>query len=219
MQICKSCQLRVCGHKTVCPLCGGKLSGTPEEDVFPVLQQKTLPRVTGIRFAAFFLAVFLIGLIMIQQILSVRFPWTPLAIVLSLVSFFDVYVILYFRGNLIKTLTGQVYFVLLLTLVIDLFIQYAHWSIIWVIPITLAVMMIVTTAIGAGTHTRMEDYLLYLMLDTACSLLQLIFIPAGLNTFPLPAEICAAVCAVFFLSFVIFHTRELRIACERFFRI
>ena len=46
MQRCPNCKVTVAGHKACCPLCGGRLSGTPEPDteVFPSLEK---PRFTG----------------------------------------------------------------------------------------------------------------------------------------------------------------------------
>ena len=62
MQYCPKCKVKVRGYKTECPLCQGRLTGTPESPAYPVLK-KRVSRVSLLKILTFILAVIVIVMI------------------------------------------------------------------------------------------------------------------------------------------------------------
>ncbi|MCC6094543.1 MAG: DUF6320 domain-containing protein, partial [Eubacterium sp.] len=129
MQQCNRCQIRIRGSKRVCPLCGGALSGTPEDPAFPALPRRKFSRMSAVKLAAFLLIAFLITDALIIYLLNGVPSWMPLAVFSAAVGFVDICILAYFRNNILKNMQFQVVVGIVLSIVIDYSTGWYRWSI------------------------------------------------------------------------------------------
>ncbi|MGN0362017.1 MAG: DUF6320 domain-containing protein [Bilifractor sp.] len=219
MQQCNRCQIRIRGSKRVCPLCGGALSGIPEDPSFPALPRKKFSRLSAVKLALFLLIAFLITDALIIYLVKRVPAWMPLSVFSAAVGFADVCVLVYFRNNILKNIQIQVVLGIILSLVIDRSTGWHKWSIHWVMPVAIVSIMVATILIGAGLKMALQEFVLYLLVDTLLSLTQWFFLLTHRNTFPLPAVISIASCILMFLGILIFRWRDFFSASSRYFNI
>ena len=220
MQQCGKCKIRIRGDKERCPLCEGVLTGEPERQGFPVIPRKRSSLLAILRFSLVLYIAFLAAMGVLSYILKDTPGWMILAILATTVGMIDLVLTLYYRNNLLRLVTIEIYLAMLIVLMVDIFTGYPMWSMIWVFPALFLVLPITTIAIGRGTKMHISEYILYLLFNvvaaTAC---QVLFILAGWNTFPLPAVCSIAIHLVLFLAVVIFNHRAFRGEAEKFFNV
>lgn len=218
MQRCSRCQVNIRGYKRVCPLCGGPLSGEPEEEVYPVVRKRKVSRLTVVKTAAFTLLVFLGAMLILHAFADRWFSWMPLAMICAVIGFLDIYLIIYYRGNPLKTVTWEICIGMAVSLIVDRFTGCYRWSVIWVIPAGFLGLMIATASIGTGMHLNLVDYVIYLLFDaTASTAAQGIFLFLHLNPFRYPMVISFFVCILFFAAVLIFRWKDFKSAGSRYF--
>ncbi len=100
-------------------------------------------------------------------------------------------------------------------LVTDLLTGWHRWSVTWVIPSMLLVMMIVTLIISKAARFHADEFISYLVLDSAAALIQLIFIKLEMNWFPYPAMIIVTLYLLLDAGVVIFNFGDLMSAIAR----
>ena len=66
---------------------------------------------------------------------------------------------------------------------------------------------------------RLDEYILYLILDLVMALLQIIFIVNGMNKFTWPAVISIMVYLIMLVALFIFRFRDLKNASEKVFNM
>ena len=220
MQRCNKCKIQIRGSKARCPLCEGPLNGEAERPAFPVLSKERAYRLPVIRLSLVLYIAFLAVMGVLAFILDGIPGWMILAVLAATVGLIDVALTLYYRNNLLRLVTLEIYLVMLIVLMVDIFTGYPMWSMIWVIPILFMAIPITTIAIGKGTHMAISEYILYLLFDVVMATgIQLLFLLAKWNTFPLPAVISIALHLVLFLALVIFNHRAFRGEARKFFNV
>lgn len=219
MQTCKRCGVQIRGNKKACPLCGGTLSGTPEKSPFPVLKKKVLTRQLIWRIALFVMIVVLAVMIMISTSVSNPPSWIPLVMISAVIGFADICFTLYYRNNALKTIHVQLYIGILICLVVDGFTGWHRWSVTWTIPAVFLALIAGTIITGLVLRATLQDFVLYILLDTVLSAIQLLFLYLGWNTFPLFAKSSMTVEILFFIGILIFRWRDFKSASERYFNV
>ena len=219
MQECGRCHVKIRGNKRCCPLCGGPLSGEPENPAFPALPKRKFSRLCAVKLAAFLLIVFLISDGAMIYIMGGVPSWIPLSVLSAVVGFIDICVTMYYRNNALKTMQVQVIIGIFLSLVIDAVTGWHKWSIHWVMPVAFVGVMVATILIGMGLKMALQEFVLYLLMDTVLSLLQWIFLLKHMNCFQIPAVISSSACILMFLGILIFRWRDFTSASSRYFNI
>ncbi|MGI6056641.1 MAG: DUF6320 domain-containing protein [Bilifractor sp.] len=219
MQQCNRCHVQIRGRKRCCPLCGGPLAGEPENPAFPSLPKRKFSRLSAVRLAAFLLIALLTSDGAMIYITGGVPSWIPLSVLSAAVGFIDICVTMYYRNNVLKTMQVQVVTGIVLSLVIDAVTGWHKWSIHWVMPVAFVGVMVTTILIGIGLKMALQEFVLYLLLDTVLSLLQWIFLLRHINTFPVPAVTSSAACILMFVGILIFRWRDFTSASSRYFNI
>ena len=219
MQECSRCHVEIRGNKRCCPLCGGPVTGEPENPAFPSLPKKKFSRLSAVRLAAFLLIAFLISDGAVIYLTGGVPSWIPLSVLSALVGFVDICVTMYYRNNVLKMMHVQVIVGIILSLIIDMVKGWHKWSIHWVLPVAFVGVMVTTTLIGIGLKMALQEFVLYLLMDTVLSLLQWIFLLRHINTFPIPAVAGSAACILMFIGILIFRWRDFSSASSRYFNI
>ena len=219
MQYCPKCRISIKGDKSGCPLCGGRLTGEPEPGGFPVLERGKLTHMSIVKAATFAGLSSLIIMLALEILFGFTLVWVPFAVLGVLIAWGDLMVGVYYRNNLIKTFSIETYLIMLGCLLIDSLTGWHGWSVAFVLPIGFFLLVIVTVSIGKGANLRLEEYVIYLFVTSALSLLQIIPVLAGTNPVILPAVLCMTILMIMVCGGVIFHFRDLVSAAEKLFNL
>ena len=137
----------------------------------------------------------------------------------ALVVWLNVALGLYFKNNIVKNITIQVYLVMIISYVVDRCTHFHGWSVEWVIPCCFVGLVVATVCIGKGIGLALEEYILYLAVDMILSLSQVAFLAAQRNNFVWPAVISLAFLLILGAAALIFRFRDLKNAAERLFHM
>ncbi len=216
MQYCPKCGIKIHGQKTACPLCQKKLENTgSDEGNFPVFPERKLSSVTVIKILTFILAAFYI----ITWMIGFMIPEADAVIrICQIAAFFvwgDIFVINYFKYNVLKTITIETIIIMTAVLVTDILTGWHRWSVTWVLPGILIALMTATLIISKAARLHADEIISFLILDSAVALVQLIFIKFGMNWFPYPAIISVTLYLLLDAGVVIFGFGDLLSAIAR----
>lgn len=216
MQYCPKCRVKIHGAKKACPLCQKKLEYKDcDEGSFPVFPERKISSVTFMKILTFILAAFCI----LTWMVGFMVPETEAVIrICQIVAFFvwaDTFVINYFRYNIIKTFTVEAFIVMFAVIITDTFTGWHRWSVTWVLPSILLAIMIATLIVSKVSKLHADEFIAYLILDSAAALLQLIFIKLDLNWFPPPAIVVVTLYLLLDAGVVIFGFGDLMSAIAR----
>ncbi|MCR5100428.1 MAG: hypothetical protein K6B41_03630 [Butyrivibrio sp.] len=236
MLYCPKCKIMIRGHKECCPLCQGALtdsfseeiknnfleSGIDPEDTdsaFPVLPKKKVSSLSVLKMSTFIFTVFEIIFIAVNLYTGNSIPWIGIAIVGTFVAWIDVLVTLYFHNNILKVVTVEVMFAIVVTLVIDYRFGFYGWSLMWTIPIMLLMLALFTYLCSRITRLRLEQYIMYIVVDALVSMLQIIGIVKEYNHFAIPALVSIIAYLIMIAAAIIFRFRDLKSATQRIFNV
>ena len=219
MQYCGKCGISIRGNKRCCPLCQGELTGTPSEPAFPALKKAKITSLSLVKLFTFLFIALEIVWGAVWFLADFRPGWMSLAMAGTLVAWLDAVLAVYFRNNVVKNITIQVYLVMAGGLVIDRFTGFHGWSVQWLIPCCFLGLVTATIAIGRGLPLRLEEYILYLAVDMVLALLQTIFLVMRVNAFVWPAVISMAALLILGVAALMFRFRDLRNASEKLFHM
>lgn len=219
MQYCSKCKIKIRGNKSKCPLCGGRLSGDPEEDPYPLVPQPKVSRFSLLRTLDMSYLILLILLIAVRLIARKTFFWMPVAMAAGFLCVLDLHLVMYYRYHFIKIFSVEMYLGMLICLVANFFTGPYPWAINWTIPSAMIAVFLGSLIGGKATGRPLVEYILFLVMDSVISLLQLIPVALGWNTFRIPAVISISFCLIFSLVLIFFHYRDMKAASERMFNI
>ena len=183
MLYCSKCGISIRGNKRCCPLCQGELTGTPSEAAFPTLKRARITSLSLVKLFTFLFIALEIVWSAVGFLADFTLAWVPFAMAGTLVAWLDAVLAVYFRNNVVKNITIQVYLVMIGGFVIDRFTGFHGWSVQWLIPCCFLGLVTTTIALGRGLPLRLEEYILYLAVDMVLSLLQTIFLVMRMNAF------------------------------------
>ncbi len=219
MLYCSKCGISIRGNKRCCPLCQGELTGTPSEAAFPTLKRARITSLSLVKLFTFLFIALEIVWSAVGFLADFTLAWVPFAMAGTLVAWLDAVLAVYFRNNVVKNITIQVYLVMIGGFVIDRFTGFHGWSVQWLIPCCFLGLVTTTIALGRGLPLRLEEYILYLAVDMVLSLLQTIFLVMRMNAFVWPAVISMAALLILGVAALLFRFRDLKNASEKLFHM
>ena len=219
MLYCSKCGISIRGNKRCCPLCQGELTGTPSEAAFPTLKRARITSLSLVKLFTFLFIALEIVWSAVGFLADFTLAWVPFAMAGTLVAWLDAVLAVYFRNNVVKNITIQVYLVMIGGFVIDRFTGFHGWSVQWLIPCCFLGLVTTTIALGRGLPLRLEEYILYLAVDLVLSLLQTIFLVMRMNACVWPAVISMAALLILGVAALLFRFRDLKNASEKLFHM
>ncbi|WP_029230901.1 DUF6320 domain-containing protein [Butyrivibrio sp. VCB2006] len=221
MQYCPKCKVNIRGRKACCPLCQGQLKqtdGEPEAP-FPTLKKKKVSSITLFKIVTFLFIASEIVFGTINYMTDGRYSFIGVTMLGILVGWATIVTTMYIRNNLIKVITFEVIVAIIVDVYVDLRTGFIGWSVMWMIPSTLLGLAIVTIVTAKILKLRLDEYILYLVLDLVMALLQIIFIRNGMNKFTWPAVCVIMVYLILIAGLIIFRFRDLKRASEKMFNM
>ena len=204
MQYCSKCGIHIRGNKKCCPLCQGPLTGEPEDPAFPVLPKHTYSSLSVMKVAVFIFAICEIALAALWYLVRNTRAWTPVAGFAVFLLLADLAVALYYRYNIIKIVTFECYFIMLLIFAVDRLTGFHGWSLAFVLPFL---------------FLQLVDYVIYIAADVLLACLQLIPLARHENPFPVFTVITLGVILAYAAAIVIFRTKDLKSASGKWFNV
>ncbi|MCR4763711.1 MAG: hypothetical protein K5696_09285 [Lachnospiraceae bacterium] len=215
MQSCDNCHVRIRGHKAVCPLCGGELSGTPEDPAFPLLPKRRYTSRMVFKSAIFcFFALFVV-MGTIRYLMGPDAAWTSAVMLWAPLGLAGLFITMAYRYNVLKLISAEVYIAMILNLLIDIATGSHGWAVAWVIPSLFLALTIALFVTAKALSMKIGEYLVYLLLAEVLSFAQIIFIVRNTNPHPWYAVIVMAGMLLFILAELIFLFQDFRSATVR----
>lgn len=221
MQYCPKCKIKVRGDKSCCPLCRGTLegAGNTEEAAFPVTGAGGVSRYLAIRIVTFICAAFIAVMVLVEVTSRGAVGWGAVAMFWTGVAWIDFMVTMFYRNNVIRVVTIELYAAMIVCYIADRMTGYLGWSAAFVIPSAFLALVISTVSIGKGSRRLLGEYIMYLAADMLLSLLQLVPVLDGNNPYPLYATIVMGAMIVLACGAVIFKGKDIRLSVSKMFNM
>ncbi|MCR5674450.1 MAG: hypothetical protein K6G16_01950 [Lachnospiraceae bacterium] len=215
MYICENCHVKIRGNKASCPLCGGELSGAPEDPAFPVLPQRKYTSRMVFKSALFAFCALFVVMGTIRYLLGPQAAWTSAVMLWAPLGLAGLIITMAYRYNVLKLISAEVYIAMVLNLLIDIATGRHGWSVAWVIPALFLSLVITVFIVAKAMRLRIGEYLMYLITAEVLSFFQVIFIIRDSNPHPWFAVIVMASMLLFVLAEFIFLFQDFRNATEK----
>ena len=188
MQYCEACKVYIRGERRHCPLCQGPLSGGGDEreEPFPLLAMLW----QGGPWSLYVLA-------------GLGSMWLSLGIALNK------------RGSPTKGLLWQVAILSSLAALWDLCTGWHGWSLDYVVPTLCVFAMLAMALLAKLLHLRVEDYMIYLVIDALFGIVPLLFLLLGWLRVFYPSVICVAVSLLSLCALLLFEGERMRMEVKK----
>ncbi|MEE0955164.1 MAG: DUF6320 domain-containing protein [Eubacterium sp.] len=196
-----------------------KITVSPEENPYPYIPKPKVSRFSLIRTMYMSYAILLILLLAVRLIAGRGFFWMPVVMAAGFLCVLDIHLVLYYRNNFIKIFSVEMYLAMLICLGVNAFTGGYPWAINWTVPSAMIAVYVGSLIGGKATGRPLVEYILFLVLDSVISLLQMIPIALAWNTFRIPAVVSISFCLIFTLALICFNYRTMKAASERMFNI
>ena len=216
MKYCEKCKVSVEGERKRCPLCQRELRGLggDEPETFPSVP--TIYKSHHLFFRILIFASVVAGVVSTIVNVMAGGVWWSLFVLLGIGCMWAILAVAVVkRRNIPKNVLWQVVLLSLLGVLWDLLTGWRGWSITYVIPIlyTAAILAMAVSARVLGL--RLEDYLIYVVMDAVLGILPLLFLIFGKLHTPLPSLICVGVSIIALAGLFLFEGERMRTELKR----
>jgi hypothetical protein len=209
---CEKCDINIIGKRQSCPLCQGALAGQDNE------QEEVFPGISSIykQHNLFFRILILISIIVVTVSVVVNIMFTQkgawsLFIIGGLASVWvSLITAINKRNNIPKNIVYQVMIISIALVIWDYMTKWKGWSIEYVIPVLCVFAMISMAIIPKILKLRIEDYILYLIIDGFFGIIPVVFILIGILDVIYPSLICVASSVISLSTILIFEGESMR---------
>ncbi|WP_444641627.1 DUF6320 domain-containing protein [Caproiciproducens sp. R1] len=221
MMYCKNCGIHLPGKYGCCPLCKGKLTGTPEEagNVFPMIP----PRRETEQILLVWLAFGSVAAAAISTAINLILPsggWWFLFVLGGIGSIWiSLALVLKKRKNIPKTILWQVGLLSVLAFVWDRFTGFHGWSLDYVLPILCTGAMNAMAVIAKVRKLDIQNYILYLIIDCVFGLLSFTLLVMGKIHIIIPTLVCFVSTIIFLAALLFFEGKALLAEIQRRFHL
>lgn len=207
MLSCEMCKVTIKGKHAVCPLCGGILQESEEQqsEVFPhiptIYQEfNILIRVMILISIAAILVSFAINFIFTKDS-----RWSILVAAAILCMWTSLFFIIRKKNNIPKTIVWQVAIIGILSVLWDISMGWLGWSLDYVIPSVCVGAMIVMAIAAIILKIGVRDLIIYMFVDVIFGFFPLIFILFGFLNVVIPSVICVTASAISLSALILFE--------------
>lgn len=217
MKYCEKCKVNIIGKRKTCPLCQDYLSGHDYD------QEEEFPQITYIykEYNMFFKMMMLISIIIasVSVAINVAFfkgMYWSLFIIGGLVSvWLSLITAINKRNNIPKNIIYQVVIASVAVVVWDYLTTWKGWSIDYVIPLIYVFAMISMYVISRIMKLKLNDYILYIIIDGIFGIVPIIFILTGVLKVLIPSLICVVTSIISLSTILIFEGESMREEMKR----
>lgn len=207
MRYCDKCGIEIIGERKFCPLCQNKtvLAGKEAEEVFPVIPFLYKKHNLFFRLLIFASVIASMISLAVNIVLQSDTWWSLFVIAGILCMWLYLLVSMKKKSNLPKSILYQVFLTIVLALLWDLFTGWHTWSIDFVVPIICCSAMLAILVLSRVFKLKLDDYIIYLIIDACFGILPFVFLLTGLLSVTLPSLICIGVSILSLVALLVFH--------------
>lgn len=212
MPYCVKCKTSITGNLQRCPLCQNDLidNNTNKDNIFPTISPPKHPYRKYIKLIGF-LTIVAGGISIIINLCVPTINWWSLFVLAGIASLWLSFaVIIKKRNNIPKNILWEVLVVSIIAIVWDLFTGFNKWSIDYVLPILCSCAMIAMAVTAKIKKLHIEDYIIYLIIDSIFGIVPLILILCGALTVIYPSAVCVVGSIVSLSALLIFEGTALK---------
>lgn len=212
MQYCDKCKVSVEGLRNECPLCQGALSGEgkEEDEAFPLIPSNRRRYHLLVRTMVFAS----IAVVVISGAVNLLFPvgrWWWLFVAAAVgCMWISLSSAIRRRHNIPKNILWQVVILSLIAVAWDFLTHWRGWSIEYAIPAVCVFAMAAVSGCALFMKQRLEEFMIYLILDGLLGLAPLIFLLLGWLRVIYPSVICVSVSILSLAALFSFAPDELK---------
>lgn len=212
MQYCEKCKASIRGRREYCPLCQGPLTGegSEEREAFPLMSAPRHPYHLFFRIMVFLSVASVVVCLAINAMFPGSGKWSLFVAAGMGCMWLSLIIAVQKRGNIPKNIIWQAAVVSVLCVLWDWFTGRHGWSIDYVLPILFVFAMMTMAVIARILRLKIEDYLIYLVIDALYGIIPVAFWLLGWLKVVYPSLICAAVSLVSLTALLAFEGENMR---------
>jgi len=213
VKYCEKCKVNIIGKRKTCPLCQGNLVGQDnhEIDVFPKISFVNEDHSLMFKMILFISIVVAAVSVALNILLPSKGAWS-IFIIGGLASVWaSIISARNKRKNIPKSIVYQVVIISVITVIWDFLTHWKGWSINYIIPFICVLAMISMALISKIRRQKLEDYMLYFIIDGLFGIIPIIFILTNILDVIYPSLICI-LCSVISLAALLVFQGERMIA-------
>ena len=207
MLTCDNCKVSLKGNHKVCPLCGGIIPDSDEEqeEIYPYIP--TIYQEFNIMIRAMILIS--ISAVIISFAINAIFTkdsrWSFFVAAGILCMWISLFLIIRKKNNIPKTIVWQVALIGILSILWDRSMGWLGWSIDFVIPTVCVGAMIVMAIAAKLLKIGVRELIIYLFVDVIFGFVPIIFILFDWLHVIFPSIICVAASAISLAALILFE--------------
>ncbi|MDO5142583.1 MAG: DUF6320 domain-containing protein [Eubacteriales bacterium] len=221
MQRCPSCRVTVAGHKSCCPLCGGRLTGTPDpaSEVFPALEK---PRVTGslvLRLLALLTIAVSVVCVLINIAQGLQVLWSLFVAVGAACVWAAAAVGIAYRRDIMQNIGWQTVLIPALSVLWDRWTGWRGWSVDLVLPCICIVAMAGMVLLAVLCRWPLRTFAGPFTSVCVIGLVPLVLALCGVVQILLPSLLCAGASLVALAAVLLFGWPTIKGELQRRFHL
>lgn len=216
MKYCEKCKVSVEGGGRRCPLCQRELRdiGGAERETFP--RVLTLYKAHHLFFRILIFASIVGAVVSVIVNVMLGGVWWSLFVMLGIGCMWSILAVaVNKRRNIPQNVFWQVVLLSLLGVLWDALTGWHGWSISYVIPILCTAAILAMMVSARILSLRLEDYLIYIVMDAAFGILPLLFLLLDHLQDLLPSLICVGTSVVALAGLFLFEGERMRTELKR----
>lgn len=221
MQHCPYCHVTVAGHKSCCPLCGGKLTGepAPETEVFPPPKKTHLTSGFLLRLLAFIAIVVSAVCVLVNLAVSTRVWWSLFVVVGAACVWIAAAVGIAYRRDILQNIAWQAALIPALSVVWDLWIGWRGWSLDFVLPCVCVAALLTMLVLAPALQLPVRAFIGGFLSACALGLVPAVLIACGKIRIVLPSIICSGLSVALLAVLLLFQWPTLKGELQRRFHL
>ncbi len=209
MLYCKNCKVNITGNHNKCPLCQSDIIGEPgKTNTFPIIREEKHLINLILKITA--LITIAVSAISVLINLGFRGSWSLYVIAGFITGWIVIWITVKMHGNITKNSIWLTVIISILSIIWDMSTGYRGWSIDYVLPIICCFAMIEMFIIAKIMKLRIEDYIVYLIIDILFGIVPLVFLLMNIVKIVYPSLICVAGSIISLAILILFEGKALK---------
>lgn len=207
MQQCPYCNVTVAGKKQCCPLCGGKLEGTPapETEVFPALRRATFSGGFVLRVLALIAIAVSAICVLVNMASSTHFWWSAFVVVGAVCVWLAAAVGVAYRRDIMQNIAWQVFLIPGLSILWDVWTGWRSWSIDFVLPCVCVAALLTMLVLGGALRMPVRAFAGGFIAVCVLGTVPAVLVGMGKVRIVLPSLICAGLSILLLAGLLLFQ--------------
>lgn len=207
MKHCDKCNVDVNGSRKICPLCQTVLTGTDEEELYPLIPTFFSKYKFAIKTAVFASISVCIISLAVNYMIPQSGNWSLFVLLGMLCLWISLFIIIKKRNNIPKTILYNVVIISLISVFWDKLTGWHGWSLDFVLPSLCVGAMIGIFVFIKIAKLRLQDYIFFIFTDAVLGIIPTVLYSANLVRIRYASIICTAVSIIAIVAMLIFQGR------------